>query len=472
MGQELETSHFREEDYEAFTRKLKEETDLVEAWEREGNLSGAPVSAGFELESWLVDEELRPTPQNDALIQAIQSDLVVPELSAFNIELNGDPAELTGSGLSDLQAELTKLWRHSWDTAANMGMRLAMIGILPTVADSDLCVANMSKSKRYKAMNDQVFRLRKGRPIKLEIEGRERLDSQHQDVMLEAAATSFQIHLKIPEGRGVDYYNASKLASAPLVAVSANSPYLFGKDLWAETRIPLFEQAVSVGDWDYAERVTFGVRFLEESFSEVFVANRQRYPVLLPQISSRGVEKLDHLRLQNGTIWRWNRPIVGWDEDGTPHFRLEQRVVPAGPTIADSMANAAFYYGLVSYLANDEVKPHKRAQFFTTRDNFYEAAKMGLDATIRWDHQDGRPMKNLMLEQFLPMAEEGLRTLAVEATDIAKYLGIIAARVESGQNGASWQRAYVAQHNAEMAAMLDAYLLRQQTEAPVHEWPL
>jgi len=472
MGEELKTSSFSDADFAEFVRNLRAETDLVQAWERDGKLSEGPATAGFELEAWLVDRDAKPSARNEKFIADVDNELVVPELSCFNIEFNGDPQQLTGDGLSKLQTELSDLWRHAVRVAEQDGLRLAMIGILPTVAGSDLCVDNMSDSNRFKALNEQVFRLRKGRPINLKIEGEDTLDNEHYDVMLEAAATSFQIHLKLPVGREVDYYNASKLVSPPLVAVAANSPYLFGKNLWAESRIPLFEQAVSVGDWDYAERVTFGVRYIEESLSEVFKANRQRYPVLVPQVSERPAQKLDHLRLQNGTIWRWNRPLIGWDADGTPHYRIEQRIVPAGPTILDSMANAAFYYGLVTYLAEHEIRPHERAQFFTTRDNFYEAAKKGLDARVRWNHSDDQPIDSLILDTFLPMAEQGLNSLDVDEADIRRYLGIIEARTRNKQNGATWQRSFVKKHHVGMEEMLEAYLLRQETAIPVHEWTL
>lgn len=472
MGEELKTRNFCDDDFAEFVQRMRAETDLVKAWERDGYLSDGPVSAGFELEAWLVDRETRPSAKNNDFLVAVENELVVPELSCFNIEFNGDPQELTGTGLSKLQTELEDLWRHAVGVADGIGLRLAMIGILPTVEGDDLCVANMSESNRFRALNEQVFRLRKGRPIHLKINGEDALDSEHMDLMLEAAATSFQIHLQLPVGREVDYYNASKLVSAPLVAVSANSPYLFGKNLWAETRIPLFEQAVSVGDWDYAERVTFGVRYIENNLSEVFMANRQRYPVLLPQVRDRAVEKLDHLRLQNGTIWRWNRPLIGWDEDGTPHYRIEQRVVPAGPTVLDSIANAAFCYGLVTYLAEHDTPPHERAQFFTTRDNFYEAAKHGLDARIRWNHVDDLPIDQLILDTFLPMAEAGLQRLVVDEYDIRRYLGVIEARSRKKQNGANWQRSFVKKNRVGMKEMLEAYLLRQETAIPVHEWPL
>lgn len=470
MGQELDRTIFCDADYDAFVECLHRETDLVQKWEADGLLSGGPATGGFELEAWIIDRTMAPAAKNEELIEAINSELVVRELSLFNIELNGDPAILTGKAISQLHDNLVNQWSHASEVAQSLGLHLVNIGILPTLRDRDLCVDNMSKGKRYRAVNQQVFKMRHGKPIGLNISGKDQLDTVHHDVMLEAATTSFQIHLKIPPDQGVHYYNASKLASVPLVAVGANSPYLFGKDLWDETRIPLFEQAVSVGDWDYAERATFGVRFIEDSLCEVFVANRQRYPVLLPQVSDRGDEKLDHLRLQNGTIWRWNRPLVGWDEDGTPHFRMEQRAVSAGPTIADALANAAFYFGLVTYLATHDTPPHKRTQFFTARDNFYAAAKYGLNAKIRWDHVDNLPLDKLIGDAFLPMAEAGLRQLEIADPDIDQYLGIIAERAASKQNGAQWQRDYVAKHDADMNDLVAAYLERQQTNIPVHRW--
>jgi len=471
MGQEIETTNFTDADARMFAKHLREETDLLVQWEKDGKISGNPRTAGFELECWLVDQNLQPAARNEEFITALNDDLVVPELSKFNLEFNGDPEILTGTGISKLHHNLENLWQKARNTAADMQLRLAMIGILPTVNSAHLCEENMSDGQRYHAINKQIFRLRKNQPIPLEIKGEDSLKSEHMDVMLEAGATSFQIHIKIPEGRGADYYNASKLASAPLMAVSANSPYLFGKNLWAESRIPLFEQAVSVGKWDYAERVTFGVRFVEDGFGDAFQANRQRYPILLPQCSDAPVEALHHLKLQNGTIWRWNRPIVGWDEDGTPHFRMEQRVVPAGPTIVDSMANAAFYYGLVTYFAEHQTKPHDQCQYHTARDNFYLTAKYGLDAKIRWEQIDERPIDQLILGIFLPMAHEGLERLNVAKADRDYYLGIIEARADLGRNGANWQRQFVREHGSDMTQLLKSYLHYQDLGQPVHNWP-
>lgn len=434
--------------------------------------------AGAELEAWLVDETCRPVAKNIEFLERFNDPLAVPELSLFNVEFNCLPAELQGNVLSTLENNLQDTWTRAGDAAADLGLELAMIGILPTVRHEQMCTTNMSHSPRYEALSEQLFRLRKNKPIQLAIEGRDRLETTQTDLMLEAATTSFQIHLQVSNKEGARYYNASKIASAALVAVAANSPYLFGKNLWAETRIPLFEQAISAGQWDYSERVTFGIRYLEETLLGAFMANRQRYPVILPDVKDdMPPARLHHLRMHNGTVWRWNRPLVGFDSDGTPHLRIEQRVVPAGPTIVDSIANTAFYYGLVHYWANLPEPPENIILFHVARDNFYAAAHYGLDATVEWSDRMTIDMaqtdlRTLILDKFLGFAAEGLAIAGVDPSEAEHYLSIIEARVTSKQNGAHWQRAHVARHGATMRELCRAYLDRQKTGEPVHTWSL
>lgn len=470
MGQEIEGLGWRDEDFARFTERLKAETDLIEQWEREGRLSEAAPDAGHELEAWLVDADMQPAPMNAELIAALDDGDVVPELARYNIEYNAPPCAFAGRSLSSMEKAMEAAWQRSAACARDFGLTIALCGILPTLESRHLSREAMSAGNRYRALDEHVFRLRKGRPIRLSIEGRERLDDEHRNVMLEAAATSFQLHMTVPASRSADWYNAAKLAAAPVIAAGANAPFLFGRDLWAETRIPLFEGAVSVGDWDYAERVTFGVRFIEKGLSEVFLANRQRYPVLMPMLADTPVEAMAHMKLHSGTIWRWVRPIVGRDADRTPHYRIEQRVLPAGPTIADMIANAAFGWGLTAALANSATAPHERCQFFTTRDNFYAAAREGLEARLRWDHVDDRPATRLICDIFVPMAAEGLGWLGVDAADIAHYLGIITDRAASGINGAAWQRAWVERNGRDMAGLTRAMIERQADGAPVHRW--
>jgi len=393
MGEEIQRSTFSEADYARFRQRLADETALLKQWFEQRRFEEAHPVAGFELEAWLVDEQYRPAPRNEEFLQRLADPLASPELASFNFEVNSTPRTLQGHVFSAMQAELHATWAHCRQVAAELDCRSLMIGILPTLQNEDLQLGNMSKLERYRALNREVLRLRKGRPLVFDINGEEHLRVKHRDVMLESAATSFQIHLQLTQQSAVRAYNASVILAAPMVAVAANSPFLFGKNLWAETRIPVFEQAVAVGGYDGAvfgpiRRVTLGSGYVRESLFELFEENLQHYPVLLPvdfgEAGSDSGAELHHLRLHNGTIWRWNRPLIGFDARGRPHLRLEHRVMPAGPSLVDTLANAAFYYGTVTALATRDQPPESALDFVTARDNFYEAARLGLGAHMAW----------------------------------------------------------------------------------------
>lgn len=470
MGEEISHSAFTDEDFQTFERKLREETALLESWFAARKFYHGPHETGSELEAWLVGPDGRPAPKNVSFLESLDDPMVVPELSLFNIEFNTRPEHVTADAFEAMEKGLTATWEKAAAHAQSQGLDLLMIGILPTVGETDLTIEHMSNWERYKALNEQIFRMREGRPINLEIEGREKLSTTHFDVMLEAAATSFQVHLKVNQHSAARYFNASKLISSAMVAVAANSPYLFGKDLWDETRIPLFEQAISVDEWDYSERVTFGVRYLDRCLSEVFVANRQRYEALLPMTFEGPPEEMHHLKLHNGTVWRWNRALLGTEPNGTPHLRIEHRVIPSGPTIHDCIANAAFYIGMVEVLAHLEDPLEEEIPYRHTRNNFYAAAAQGLQAEVLWKDRRRVCIRDLILETLLPMAREGLEKLGIAQASIDLYLGTIEARARSGQNGASWQRGYVAAHGKDMKALTLAYLERQKSGKPVHTW--
>ena len=476
MGQEIPDSRFSEQDFRAFRERLAAETETLAQWFRQRHFSTRAPVGGYELEAWLVDGRGDPAPVNEALLAALQDPLVVPELARFNIELNGHPQYLQGAALSLLHQELADTWARCATAAAGLDARLMMVGILPTLREAQLHAANMSPSERYRALNEQVFRQRQGRPLHLDILGVEHLVTEHRDVMLESATTSFQIHLKVPPARAVRLYNLAQILSAPLVGVGANSPFLFGHDLWAETRIPLFEQSVEVGGYAGAaqgpvHRVSFGTGYARESLLECFEENLEHFPPLLPVALDRP-ETLPHLRLHNGTIWRWNRPLLGFDEDGTPHLRIEHRVLPGGPSVPDLMANAAFFFGLMAHFGGQEPAPETLLPFATARDNFYAAAREGLEANIVWlDGRRGR-LAELIGTRLVPAARAGLEQLGIDATDSERYLDIIAARAASGRNGAAWQRAWVARHGRDWHGLVEACLARQESGEPVHGWPL
>ncbi|MGB5718430.1 MAG: glutamate--cysteine ligase [Gammaproteobacteria bacterium] len=477
MGQEIEAARFTPDDFVEYAARLREETALLGEWFASGMFSPRDRMGGYELEAWLVDGQSRPAPLNEIFLNNLNNPMVVPELARFNVELNDHPQHLWGTAFSRFEASLGATWQQCIQCAAGLNAHLMMIGILPTLKASELTQANMSDLKRYRALNEQVLRLREGRPLELDISGREHLKAAHNSVMLEAATTSFQLHLKVHPKDARRALNASMIISAPMVAVTANSPYLFGHDLWSETRIPLFEQSVAVSGFAGAShgplrRVTFGSGYVRDSLFEYFVENEQHYPILLPTHFHDGLEQMSHVRLHNGTIWRWNRPLIGFDYDGIPHLRIEHRVVPGGPTILDMIANAALFYGLMQALMTADTPPEQQLDFSAARDNFYTAAQQGLGAHISWLDGTRGTIQKLLQGQLLPLARRGLQQLEIDVEDIDRYLGVIESRVRCGQTGTVWQREYAACHDGDLAAMTKAYRRNQDSGVPVHEWAL
>lgn len=471
MGTEITNTRFSEADFAAFEASLAKETaQLKKHFDAHDFQYRGPVG-GFELEAWLVDADARPLPRNEEFLGRLNNDEIVPELSAFNFEINVQPQNLRGKALSILETRLLKNWQQCVDTARDMQAMAVMIGIHPTIMDSQLNTENMSKSKRYKALNEQILKLRSQQPLIIDIEGREHLYIQHSDVMLEAATTSFQIHLKVRQDQAARAHTISQMISAPLLAVSANSPYAFGIDLWDESRIPIFEQAVDPGD-DSNKRVTFDHFYARDSLFELFASNLKDYPVLIPETHFDDDLGFEHLRLHNGTVWRWNRPLLGFDRDGSLHLRIENRVVPAGPTVKDMIANAAFYWGLVEAWIADKHLRQQELPFAIARENFYTAAQHSLDCHLHWLDGARYSCVDLILEQLLPQAAQGLASLGIAKTEAQHYLDVIKQRVLRKQNGALWQRRWVEKHGRNMLALTQAYIQHQLTQQPVHLWDI
>jgi gamma-glutamyl:cysteine ligase YbdK (ATP-grasp superfamily) len=477
VGQEIDRIRFDARDFDRYAKRLEQETKLLAEWARTGLFSNRGPVAGFELEAWLVDEDFQPAPVNKAVLEALADPLATLELARFNLELNIEPELLLGRALSRLEAGLNFAWTRARKAASEHGARLMTIGILPTLTPEHLSLANMSDLKRYRALNEQVLRSRGGRPLRLEIVGHQHLKSEHHNVMLESATTSFQIHTQVPFARASAVYNAAIATSAPMVAGGANSPFLFGYDLWCETRVPLFEQAVEVGGFNEVaqgplRRVSFGSGYVVDSITECFNENLQHFPVLLPMLFKSEPETMNYVRLHNGTIWRWNRPLIGFDPDGVPHIRIEHRVLAGSPTIADGIADAALFYGLTEALSSPDTHLTSRLPFAQAKDNFYQAARYGLDARVTWLDGEKLTARVLLLEKLLPLAHRGLVAIGIESADREHYLGIVTQRIEHGRNGAGWQREFVKRYGGDMTALTAAYAERQQSGEPVHTWPV
>lgn len=472
MGQEIDHVIFTAAERTEFARRLAEETEaLVEECTLRGTTDDTRL-LGLELETCLVDREtLRPAMCNQAFLSRLDSPLASAELARHNAEFNFAPLPVADALLGRLHAALRHQYAEARRVAAELGSDIALCGILPTLEPAALTLANISPLNRYLALNRQVMQAHRGTAFGLEIKGRDHLVQPLDSVMMEAATTSLQIHLRLPAHEMRTAYNAAQLVSAPLMALCANSPLLFGRDLWAETRIPLFEQAVGLGGFAAAahgpvRRVSFGSGYAKRSMLECFEENLAHYPVLLPILDDSGA-RYPHLRLHNGTIWRWNRPIVGFDEDGGVHLRLEHRTLPSGPSLIDMVANTALFVGLVRHYMNQDVEA---LEFARVRSNFYEAARYGLSARIDWLDGLRHPVCRLLKRTLLPAAADGLGRLGIDPDDRDRYLDVLERRLDSRQNGAVWQRRFLARYPGDLVSLAAAMLEQQASDTPVHLW--
>ncbi|MDT8451446.1 MAG: glutamate-cysteine ligase family protein [Gammaproteobacteria bacterium] len=477
MGEEILYSHYNKSDYLQFLARIEEETALVKSWFEQHRFASTATLAGYELEAWLLDQQGNPAAINDVFLNRANNPLLSPELARFNVELNVEPERLTGNALSSFEHKLDALWQQCANAAESLDSLILGIGILPTLRDTDLTLNNISLMDRYKALNEQILRQRDGLEIELNISGEEHLQVRHRDVMLEAAATSLQIHIQVPQEVAVRYYNASILLSSVMVAVSANSPCLFGKRLWQETRIPVFEQAVPTGGYGGAasgplRRVSFGTGYARDSLFECFQENLQHFPILLPVHYQAKRDELRHLRLHNGTIWRWNRPLIGFDEAVQPHLRIEHRVCASAPSTIDNIANIAFYYGLVHYYATLDEPPESRLPFADAKHDFYRAAQLGLKHKTHWFDDKVDTLQTIILERLLDQAETGLAELGINQQDGRHYLAVIRQRIEKNRTGSQWQLDFLKAHNNDQSLLTLTYLNNQKTGRPVHEWDL
>lgn len=474
MGQEIRDTNFSQSVREEFRARLRRETATLKGWfEQKAFDCDSAFTVGLELEGWLIDENHLPTPRNVEFFSTANDPDIVPELSKFNFEINAPPQRLDGDCFSLTHKDIETRWNKCRRAADMLNIKPVAIGIMPTVRDEMLQPSWMSESNRYQAMNRELFARRKNVPLHIDIEGDDYLDYRCDHLMLEAACTSLQAHLKINQDNAVRLYNAAILAAAPLLAASVNSPYLYGKSLWDETRIAAFEQATASDSFRdrngrNVQRVTMGMGYLRRSMMELFLENLS-YPSLLPALQD-DVSTLPHLQMQNGTIWRWVRPILGFDKSDAPHLRIEHRVMPAGPSLPDTVANLALCHGLVLGLGGLEAPPEGRTPFQDARANFYACAKKGLHASVRWE---GKMVKvqTLLLNRLLPLAKQALEVKGVSGTDLDFYFEeILKPRIRGGQTGAQWQRNYVAANGSNFQALTEAYVRNQSLGHPVHEW--
>ncbi|BAJ32551.1 MULTISPECIES: glutamate--cysteine ligase [Kitasatospora] len=498
MGEKVVATRAELADRQLYRRKLQSCLDVLERMLGEERFDRPKAMMGVEIELNLADDQGLPVLGNERVLDAISSADFQTELGRFNIEVNIAPRRLTGHVFEDLREELDTGLRYADRRAAEAGARIVMVGILPTLDLEHAGLDAMSSNDRYGLLNDQILAAR-GEDIALDIDGVERLSVDSVSMVAEAAATSVQLHLQVTPARFASVWNAAQSICGVQLALGANSPFLFGRELWRETRPVLFQQACDTRSAELKAQgvrpiTWFGERWVDSAL-DLFAENLRYFPALLPicddedpvkVLSSGGVPRLGEMRLHNGTIYRWNRPVYDV-ADGVAHLRVENRCLPAGPTVADTLANAAFFYGLVRVLAEQPRPIWGRLPFDKADQNFQHGARHGIEA-VQWWPRPGRggrglvelPATDLVLNELLPLAHQGLDEWGIEARDRDHYLGIIEQRCLRRTNGAAWQAATVhrlrEQHslgpNEAIAAMTRRYVEHMRGGEPVHTWPV
>ncbi len=493
MGQQVQRRTFTRNDRDRFRRKVRACLDVLEHMLTDATFDegpGAEGLIGLEVELNLVDEAGDPAMRNAEVLASIADPSFQTELGRWNIEINVDPCSIAGDALSGLEARLREVLDRADERARAAGARIVMVGILPTLTEDHLNAAAISASPRYALLDEQIFAAR-GEDLELDITGVERLQTRSDTIAPEAACTSVQLHQQVAPDGFAAWWNASQAVAGVQLAIGANSPMLFGRQLWRETRIALFQQATDTRSEELKAqgvrpRVWFGERWITSIF-DLFEENLRYFPSLLPicddedpaaTFAAGGTPDLGELRLHNGTIYRWNRPVYDV-VDGRPHVRVENRVLPAGPTVLDVLANAAFYYGLVEVLANEERPIWSRLTFAAAEENLNRGARDGILAQLRWPGRGDVPAAELVLDRLLPLAAEGLSRRGVDEATAGRLLGVIEGRCVSRRNGATWQveqyehelRSGATDRRTALRSMLATYVDLMHSNAPVHTWP-
>ena len=490
MGRDVPAITVSQQDRRRYREKVRQCLDVLARMLRDSWFETSTRQVGLEVEVNLVDDSGTASMRSPDVLDAIGDPSWAPELGRFNIEINIPPRPLCGDALDQIEAQLLASLKHADQRARDVGSRLAMVGILPSIEQADVSEDAMSENPRFWLLNEQICAAR-GEDARIAIEGPEQLLTHVDNIMAEAACTSVQCHLQVSPEEFGSYWNAAQAIAGVQVALAANSPFLFGRELWRETRITLFQQATDTRPEELQvqgvrPRVWFGERWITSVF-DLFEENIRYFPALLPlcadedpvaELERGSVPELAELTLHNGTVYRWNRPVYAV-MDGRPHLRVENRVLPAGPTAADITANAAFYYGLVRALAEAERPIWTRMSFAAAGENLMEAARHGIDAHLYWPGLGVVPATELTLRRLLPMAREGLALWGVDARHADRCLDIIEQRCLAGRTGATWQAETVHQlerggrldRGAALRRMTQRYIEHMHTNEPVHSWP-
>ncbi len=491
MGLPIDRDTFDDDDRRRFAKRLGDSLEVLRELLDDPSFGLGPTTLGAEVELSIVDRSCRALPVNRRLLAESLDDQLALELDRFNIEYNLSPVPARGTPFSAQADELTAALERLDRSAAVHGGRVVPIGILPTLRIEDLTSSSMTDLPRYRALSSALRELR-GDPFRICIDGDEPLEVFCDDVTAEGAATSFQVHLRVTPETFADTYNAAQMATALAVAAGANSPVFLGRRLWEETRIALFREAVDTRDEagrkrHQPHRVGFGHGWVRRGAHELFEQAVALFPPLLPVtgdedplacLKSGRMPALHELRLHQGTVWLWNRPVFDPADGG--HLRIELRALPSGPTPTDMMASAAFLIGLTIGLRSEIDRLLPRFPFRYAEHNFFQAARYGLDAELLWPSDTAPSPSEVgvreLASSLLTTAQSGLEQLGVDSEEIASMLGVVFGRLQTDTNGSRWQRRMLDRLEPRsslpqaLTRMTEAYVRNAKRGRPVHEW--
>ncbi len=471
-----------------FLKHLLHDVEAIEQILERGLFESGITRIGAEQEFCLVDRHFKPSLNALEVLQKVKDDHFTPELARYNLEINLDPRELTGNALSAMHSQLDILLEKASRAATSIDEQIILAGILPSIDYRAVQRQYMTPRKRYEELGRIILELR-GQDFELNITGVDELLISHQNILFEACNTSFQCHYQVQPDRFTDSYNWAQLLAGPVLSVAANSPILLGRQLWAETRIALFQQSIDTRGKGFhlrerEQRVTFGNRWIK-GLGDVFKNDIARHTLLFLMeiqndsldILDRGeIPKLEALQLHNGTVYKWNRPCYGVS-DGKPHLRIENRYLPSGPTTTDEIANLTFWSGLMANMPDSYAGNWDAIDFDDAKENFYKAAMWGIQSGMVWD---GSLMSatQLIMDVLLPMSREGLGGMGINENEIEYYLDIIRKRADKKTTGARWmvgsfRRLKETLDKEEASVALTAIMdKRRRSGMPVDEWEL
>ena len=490
MGEQNIVENANESSRQDFMKALLEEVRALEAMLDSGMVESGVSRIGAEQEMFLINNAHQPASTALEFLSKVDDERFTHELGLFNIEANLSVQEFRSDCLSRMEAEAQEVYAKARSVAHECDSEIALVGILPTLTMKNLGLDSMVPIPRYHALNEAFMGLR-GHDLQFTINGIDQLTVKHDNLMLEACNTSFQVHFQVSPEDFARLYNIAQVVTAPLLAAAVNSPILLGKRLWHETRISVFEYSVDARSTTHQARglkprVHFGNDWVDKSVTEIFKEDIARFRVLLTTeteddplaMVAQGIApNLKALCLHNGTVYRWNRACYGV-HNGIPHLRIENRVIPSGPTVIDEIANTAFFVGMMAGMSDKYDDIREQITFQDVKANFMAAARAGIRAQMNWFGDTHMPARELILDELLPLAEHGLSKYGVDQKDIDKYLGVLRERVSSRRNGARWALQSLEQmkdqgtEDQRMRCLVASMVDQQTTGRPISEWEL